>query len=259
MNESTPTPPPEISTPAPMSLGARLTNVFVSPGEVFDAVKVGKPDNANWLAPLGLACVLGVIFTLVVFSQDTIVRSLQETQEKQIQKKIDAGKMTKEQGQQALEAIEKFAGPAMIKITGSIGAVVFNFIMLFFVALVLWLMGKWLFKARFSYMQAVEVSGLATMISVVGGIVTMLLIVAMGNLMATPGPALFIRELSDTNTLHQALSAINVATLWYIAVLAIGLARLSGASVAKAALWLYGLWAVLVGGMLFVKTMVTGG
>ena len=43
-------------------------------------------------------------------------------------------------------------------------------------------------------MQAVEVCGLAGMIGVLGGIVWMLLVVVTGSTLATPGPALLVRE-----------------------------------------------------------------
>ena len=49
--EPTPTDP---TLPAPASsLAARLTNVFVSPGEVFEEVKVSPPTVSNWLVPVG--------------------------------------------------------------------------------------------------------------------------------------------------------------------------------------------------------------
>ena len=57
---------------------------------------------------------------------------------------------------------------------------------------------------------------------------------------------------------HLSLAAFNLVTLWYIAVLAIGLARLSGASFVKAAIWIFGLWAVLRCGAIFVQMKMTG-
>ena len=248
----------ELSAPGSLSLTSRLTNVFVSPSEVFDAVKTGKPNNANWLVPLCLSCLVGVLFSLVVFSEDTILHAMREAQERPIQKQVASGKMTREQADKALEVMEKFRGPTVMKIMGSIGAVVTNVFMMFFVALILWLLGKVLFKGHLTYMQAVETNGLATMINVVGGIITMLVVVNTGNLMITPGPALLIGEFSDKNLVHLSLTAINLVTLWYIAVLAIGLARLSGASLVKATLCLFGLWAVLRCGAIFVQMKMTG-
>ena len=121
---------------------------------------------------------------------------------------------------------------------------------LFFVAAIVWLLGTRLFKGSFTYMQAVEVCGLAAMISVLGGVIWMLLAVVMGSPLATPGPVLLIGEINPSNLGHLLLSGLNLVTIWYVGVLAIGLAKLSGASVAKAAVWLYGLWVVFGSGLI---------
>jgi len=174
------------------------------------------------------------------------LHSIREAQEKAMEKRVDAGKMTRQQADQALEMSEKFTGPIVMKIFGSVGAVIANFAMLFFGGLIVWLLGKWVFKARFTYLKAVEVVALAGMINVLGGIVATLLAVAMGNMAMTPGPVLLVHEFNPANKLHVFLSQLNLFMLWYVAVMALGLARLSGASFAKAASWLYGIWAVFV-------------
>jgi VIT1/CCC1 family predicted Fe2+/Mn2+ transporter len=62
----------------------------------------------------------------------------------------------------------------------------------------------------------------------------------------TPGPVLLVHEFNPANKLHALLSQLNVMTIWYAAVLAVGLSKVSGASFRKAALWTFGLWAILV-------------
>jgi hypothetical protein len=101
-------------------------------------------------------------------------------------------------------------------------------------------------------MQAVEVCGLSAMVGLLGAIVTTLLVVVMGTTLATPGPVLLIHEPDIADPVHLILSAFNVLTLWYIGVLSIGLAKLSQASVAKAAVWLFGIWAVVTFGFIFI-------
>jgi len=242
------TPPPTpVQEPRPSSsLIGRLVNVFAAPGEVFEELKTGKPIVANWLVPLLLACLTGVIYSFVVFSQDNILHSMREAQEQQLQKQVDAGKMTKQQADQALEMMQRFGGPTIMKVFGSIGAVVVNVVMLFLGALVIWLLGRWCFKSHFSYMQSLETTGLAGMINVLGGIVMMLLAVMMGSMAMTPGPVLLLHEFDPANKVHKLLGQLNLITLWYIAVLALGLSKLSRVSYGKAAVWLFGIWAALV-------------
>jgi hypothetical protein len=228
------------------SLIGRLFNVFAGPGDVFEELRTGKPVVANWLAPLLLACLTGVIYSFVVFSQDNILHSIREAQEQQLQKQVAAGKMTRQQADQALEMMQRFGGPTIMKIFGSIGAVVVNVVMLFLGALVIWLLGRWCFKSQFSYMQSLEATGLAGMINVLGGIVMMLLAVMMGSMAMTPGPVLLVHEFDPANKVHRLLGQLNLITIWYIGVLALGLSKLGRVSYGNAAVWLFGIWATLV-------------
>jgi hypothetical protein len=100
------------------------------------------------------------------------------------------------------------------------------------------------FGGYFSYMKAVEVVGLAAMISLLSGVIALLLVMIKGSMMVSLGPALLLDRLDATNTTHQLLAAVNIMTFWYVAVLASALSRLSGASFAKAAIWLFGFWFV---------------
>lgn len=225
-----------------MSPAGRLFNIYATPGDVFDEVVAAKPCTANWLVPMLFLCVISVTAVLVLFSQPAILQQVRDQQERVFQKQVAAGKMTEAQAEQARKFMEGF-GPNMMRITGSIGAVVGGFAWLFLVALVLWLLGRWAFKVDFPYLKAVEVVGLANMVACLGAIATTLLAVARGNMAMTVGPALFIRDFDPTNKIQLLLASLNVMTLWQIAVLSLGLAKLSRVSFAKAALGLYGLWA----------------
>jgi len=240
-----PTPLQEVQHTA-SSLGGRLVNMFAAPGDVFEEIRTSKPSTANWLVPFLLACLVGVSYAFAVFSQESILQSMREAQEKAMQQRVDAGKMTRQQADQALSVTEQFMGPTMMKVFGSVGAVVANCVMLFLVALIIWLLGRWAFKERFSYLKAMEVAGLAGTINILGGIVAMLLAVVMGNMAMTPGPVLLVHEFDPANKLHVFLAQLNVFMFWYIALLSLGLAKLCRVAYGKAAIWLFGIWAVLV-------------
>ena len=109
--------------------------------------------------------------------------------------------------------------------------------------LLVWLVGTKAFKVQFPFMKAIEVAGLANMINVLGAVVKSLLILVTGNAFATPSLALLVKEFDPQNPVHGALSVVNVMTLWFLSVVAIGLARLSSASFGKAAAWVFGIWA----------------
>src|SRR6266568_1290459 len=50
---------------ASSSLSQKLSNLFASPGEVFDEVAVMPSQLANWRIPTLLVCLAGVVFTLL--------------------------------------------------------------------------------------------------------------------------------------------------------------------------------------------------
>src|ERR1700722_20094016 len=66
----------EVAQPEVTSLGNRLMNVFVSPSEVFDEVKVSPPNAANWWVPLTLIIIAGIVFAMVVFSQPGVIQGM---------------------------------------------------------------------------------------------------------------------------------------------------------------------------------------
>src|SRR5262249_38700685 len=151
------------------------------------------------------------------FSQEGVIRSIHEAQEKQLQKQVDAGKMSKEQADRALSAMEQFTGPTMMKIFGSVGAVVVSFVFLFLTSLILWLLGSKFFKGGFGYIKTLEVVGLAGMITFLGTIIGMLLVVTTGNMAMTPGPVLLVQDFDQANRIHRLLSQINLVMIWYVA------------------------------------------
>jgi hypothetical protein len=229
---------------------SRLVNILAAPGEVFEQVAKAKPSVGNWLVPVLLACVVGVASVWVMFSQPGVQQQLQERQARQYEKLVQEGKLKAEDVEKIQERMGQM-GITIIKISGSFGAVATTFAWLFLMALVLWLLGRWGLKAPFPYLKAVEVAGLSLMIGVLGSVVTTLLIVIKGSMLVSLGPALLIDELQPDNKVHLLLLSVNVMTLWYLGVMAVGLAKLAGSTWLKPALWLYGLWAVLRLGIVF--------
>ena len=154
--------------------------------------------------------------------------------------------ITEQQAEQARAVGEKWAGLSS-KIAAAIAPVFAGFVTPFFWGLIVWLVGTKLLKGDFPYMKAVEVVGLANMVSVLEVIMKTLLIVGLGNLYAGTSLVLFVKQFDPQNPVHSLLAVVNVMMFWLLAVRAIGLARLSGVSFAKAALWVFGIWAAYTG------------
>ena len=243
---STPEPQPEAPKSPSMSLGSRLLNVFATPGDVFQEVKNSPPSTANWLVPAIILLVVSWVSLWLIFSQDSIKHQLSEITEQAIQKQIERTHMSEQQADQARAMGEKWAGISA-RIGAAITPVLAGFLTPFFWGLIVWLVGAKALKGNFPYMKAVEVVGLANMIAVLEVIVKTLLIVGLGNLYASPSLVLLVNNFDPQNTVHSLLTVVNVMTFWLLAVRALGVARLSGASFVKAALWVFGVWAAYTG------------
>lgn len=229
-----------------MSLGARLFNVFATPGEVFDQIKGAKVSAANWVLPAVLLIALSWLGAWVAFSQESIKQQVREITDQAIEKQVQKSHMSEQQAEQARAVGAKFGSIGTM--ASAIAVPVFaGFVTPFWWGLILWLVGTKAFKGSFSYMKGVEVAGLSGMVGVLHAIVRTLLILVMGNLFASPSLALFLKQFDPQNPVHGLLAVVNIMTFWALGLGALGLARLSGVGFGKAAAWVFGIWILITG------------
>jgi hypothetical protein len=226
-----------------MSLGARLFNVFATPGEVFEQIRGTRVSAANWLSPGLILIAVSWLGAWLLFSQDSIQQQVREITDQAIEKQIQKNHMSDQQAEQARTVGAKF-GSIGTKVSVAVAPVFAGLLTPFWWGLILWLVGNKALKGSFSYMKGVEIAGLAGMIGVLDAIVRTLLILVMGNLFASPSLALFVKQFDPQNTVHSLLAIVNVMTFWILVVRAIGLARLTGVGFGKSAAWVFGVWAV---------------
>jgi len=245
-------PSPPVSEPQPTqpatpatSLAGRLFNVIASPGELFDEIKSAPASTVNWLVPVLIYIAIGTISACVLFAQPAILQTIRDQQAKAMDKMVQQGKITQAQEDQALQTVEKFMRPAVLSVLASFGVIIQGFVSVFAWALVLWLFGQWFFKAQVAYVEMLEVAGLSMVIVFLGAILGTLLGVIFGRLNAGPSLALLVSDFDLTNRVHLLLGAVNAMNLWHAAVLAVGLARLTGGRMAKAFAAVFGFWVLI--------------
>jgi hypothetical protein len=239
---------PSTDTPPPpgMSLWGRLFNVFATPGEVFQEVKTAKDSAANWLVPALILILVSWAGGVLIFSQDSIKHQFSDIVDQSIQKQVQSHRLTEQQAEQGRAVGEKWAN-IIAKISTGVLPVLVGFLSPFFWGLIIWVVGSKVLKGGFPFMKAVEVVGLGNMILVLDAVVKTLLIVGLGNLYASPSLFFLAKDFDPQNTVHSLLTIVNVMTFWVLTLRAIGLARLSGTSLAKAMLWVFGIWAAYTG------------
>jgi hypothetical protein len=204
-----------------ISFGDIVMNVFASPSDAFEGIRTSPTRASTWVVPLILLMILSSIFTWMIFSNETMKNQVIDSQRERFQEQVQAGKMTQERADQAIEGMEK-AGGMMIAF-GIVGSVLMITITFFLAGLVFWLVGKFGLKAEGDYGKYLELWGATQWIGALGIIVTMLLAVAFASMYASPGGALAVlSNYNPKNTTHRLLSSINVFVIWEMVVAGIG-------------------------------------
>lgn len=221
----------------------RMLNVLPAPGEVFQEIKERPVNNWNWVVPAVIWAVIGGACVLLLFSQRWAMAEMEKMQEKALDQQVERGKMKREDADRAIEMTKKLM-PIFVKVGGTVVTAVYAFALPFFWGFVIWLLGTKVFRADFEYMKGVEAAGLASIIYVVAVVVSTLTTLAMGKFVYISA-AFFLPEVDFTNKMHVAYAAVNPLYLWYLAVVATAVSKLSGASWVKAALWCFVIWALI--------------
>lgn len=230
-----------------MCLAARLLNVFAIPGEVFEGVKASRVSAWNWIVPALLSAVVGVFMAIVVVSQPALQRQMHERIEQQakaLDQQVKEGKVKQAEADRALALTRAIAEPATLRVLGGTAAAVFGVARVFWWALLLWVLGRGFLKVRFGYLQALEVAGLALMISVLGGVVALALTVNLTRIFAAPSLALVAPDFEAARKNPLLLGAASVFSFWLVGVLSVGLARLARVPFLRAAWFVFAFWVI---------------
>jgi Yip1 domain len=225
--ETAPATPTIPSTePQKSSFFDRIVNVFASPGELYMEVSQTPVKASSWVIPYLLAIIVAIISTYAILSNQVLRQQAMEPQHQVIQERLDRGQMTQEQADAALEMMD--SSPIII-ISGVVMSIVYVSVSLFIGALLFWLAGKLLMKSPAGYKKMLEMYGLAMLIGIVGSIITLLMMHAMGSIFASPGGSLLIMNSFDRkNLFHDLIAALNIFSIWQMVVAGIGLAKCAG-------------------------------
>ena len=227
-----------------LSFTDKFVGILSSPGETFQTIVGTEPKTSNWALPLVLTMIVGIIFTLVVFTQPAIQEQMSEAQFKAMQQRVADGKMTQEQMDTAVEKNPAKPGSPMFLIFGGIGVVIVMSFALFAYSGVYFLIGKVAYKSAIPYTKVLEVNGLGLFVAAIVALLSMVMIVAMGSLYATLSPALLVSNFDPTNKQHKLLAALNILEFWNMYVVGVGLSKVWNTSLGKSLGAVGGVWIV---------------
>jgi hypothetical protein len=227
-----------LSSPFPLqtSIRQKLLNIFVSPTDVFDEIIASPSNLANWRVPTLLVCLASII-------------------------SLQIGPL----GADSASAIHHLAQAPIISpaqthalagtwpLMSALSVCLATLSGTFWSAFVLWFIGHTFLKVSFPYLKALEIVGLTSIISVLGTIITILLIAVSGGPSAQPALSFLISKLEHNQRLYLIFVTFNFFYLWTTTVLAIGLSRLCRVSFKEAVFWVFGYWMMIRIGVVILQ------
>lgn len=216
-------------------------DVVTAPADLFAELRPHPASAGTGFAVVCLAAVLAILSNATVLISKGAMEDVMRRQEKAMDQQVAQGKMTAEQASRGLEQMRGMS-PMIFAGIGAVAAAIFTFLSSLGWALVVFLAGKVL-GGPVSFGKAYEITGLAFVIACLAIVATSALIILRDSL-AMPTAALFVEDFDPGNKMHNLLQAISPFTIWFVAVLAIGLACSGGISIRKCLIALLGFWAV---------------
>ena len=237
--------------PAP-SLGSTFMDVFTSPSEVFQSLKGTASSAKLWVVPLIISILTAILVTSIIATNESLHGQVIDQQRIALEKQVEKNKLTRENADIQMDHLEK-SGTGLFIAFGSIFASIAIAAAYFIAALFLWLADKAFLKSAEGYGKHLELYGISSWIGVLGGIITLLLIVGLNSLAASPSAVLAVLgNYEATNDFHKVLSALNIFSIWQTAIIGIGLSKFSGKPAGTGIAVACGLWVLWIAVSIFL-------
>jgi hypothetical protein len=234
--------PPDAPQSAPSgSFLARLIGVFVEPGATFDEI-ARKPD---FIAPLILLMLVSVAVAETMLAKIGIDRIILQT----LKQSGRAAGMDPEQLNQTVQKAAAF-GRVMMQISTVVGVPIFMLVVAGFGLVVL----NFIFGESAGFKEVFSATCYASMPRVVGGVMA-IAVMFFGDpdyfRPTSPAPTnlgFFVNPLTTSPAVLTLASALDILTLWFLVLLAIGLSRVSRKKVRARSIFItfFGAWVLLV-------------
>ncbi len=228
------------------SLVKSFVDVLTAPSDLFNDYGKTSPSHALWVVPLIANILVAIIMSAVMYSNAVLREQILDIQRQAIEQQVQQNKMTQEKADQFINNMESVKPGMMIAFNLFSASITY---LLYFIlgALALWLADKFILHAPAGYVKHLEVYGISSWIGVIGNIILLLLMLALGSIYAQPAISIFIYQNFDfTSTLHKVLGAINIFTIWQVYVIGIGLAKISEKPVSHGLAVSFGLWIIWI-------------
>lgn len=222
-----------------------LIGIVSAPGDTFETLSTTKKKN-YWILSVLITVIVSLVVTFIFFRDEQLISGMMDKQkaalEKQMEERVKSGKMTEEQAKIAIESAEKFMDPkgTFFQLIGYGSVVIIPFAMLIVLSLVYLIITK-ILKANVDFGNLMNIVGLPMIIGAIGSIVALVLSIVIGK-MASLSPALVLTEEMVGSKLNEFLLKVDLFSIWYYVVVAIGLTKFGKISAGKAYGAVFGVW-----------------
>jgi hypothetical protein len=231
-----------------------MIGVFTEPAKTFYTTSKFPPRNKDWVIPVLIFFIVVALIRIIAMTNVEVKFEAKRQGIERIEKMVESGTMTREQGDAAIETIDQ----QMVFMEGPVGWVItvattliFGFIIFFIIVGIYFLFIKFILKGEGTFASALVANGLTSYISILqiimGGILTMLF----GKMIMDTSLASIMG--SDKTTLTGwLLSKVDPISIWAYIILAIAFAKMfKSESTGKYYALVFGLW--LIGGFILFQ------
>ena len=230
-----------------LSHSDKMIGVFTEPAKTFYHTSKFPPRNKDWIIPILIMFIVVALIRILAMTNEEVKFEAKKKQVETIEKLVENGTLTREQGDQQIEGIDA----QMEFMSGPIGWVIniattliFGFIFFIIIVGIYFLLVKFLLKGEGTFTSALVANGLTAYINILQVIIAGILTMLLGKIFMDTSLASVLG--SDKNTMvGWALAKIDPISIWAYIVLAIGFAKMfKSESTGKYYALVFGVWLI---------------
>ncbi len=226
----------------------KLVGVFAEPGVMYAKTAQFPPRTIDWIIPLLIMTIFAIGSSWIIQSNPEVSYNIKQEQlgkiEKSFQEMVDKGQITKEQADEQMNKVEERMSEGSNMVQTIIFTIVRVFLFFFIVTGIYFIAARFIFKGEGTYASAMVANGLTAYIDIIQVIIATILTIVTGRLVMDTSLASFMHiEKSTFGGLF--LGKLDVITIWSLAVVSIGLAKMfKSGKMTKFFILVFGLWIV---------------
>jgi len=218
-----------------------MAGVFTAPGETYESI-AGTPGKNYWLIPVLISIIFSLISAFLFMQDNELATKTMDKQKEKMRAKFEEnvreGKMSREDVEKTLEGMNPQG--TIFKVFGYGGALVGPFLILFILSLLYFIVLK-VMKAQVDFVNILNVVGLAMLITSIGNLLSIVASILKGDVTSI-GLSLIVSEASAGEKIYSLLSKLDVFSIWFYAVVSIGLSKVAGIDMIRSASIVFGIF-----------------